>query len=502
MVTTRPAPSTVLPSTESPRPFAWRAIGLIVVAKLALNAYASPRYGWHRDELYYADAGRHLAFGFVDFPPVTPLVAAAARAVGGDGLVALRAAASLAGAGVLIVVGLLCRELGGSRRAQTVAALATVPALLATNAMFQTVSFDQLTSVLLVWTVVRVLDQPSTARWIVVGAVTGVAYETKYTAVVLIAALVVGLLLTSSGRAALCGRGPWIALGTAAAIALPNLWWQVGHDWVSVDFLTGRGEVRDENPLARFVIELLLMTGLFLLALRGLRWLWRSQLWRGLAIGLALVPIAWLVAGGKSYYALPGSFCLLAAGAAAVDQLPEGWHGWRWQAVPTSLLLITLLASPLLLPVLSAERASDLGLLEVRDDYLNELGWPELVDDVAAAWEQVPPGERSGTALIATNYGVAGAIERWGADRGVPHPLSGHLTWRLWAVPAEARGARRAVVVGWSGATAPPWCGKPRQIGEVEEIPLVETEEAGFPIWWCDLAVPVEQLRAQLVSNS
>ena len=127
------------------------------------------RYGWHRDELYYVDAGRHLSLGYVDFPPVTPLLSRLATAAFGDSLVGLRSLAALAGAAAVVVVALLARELGGGRRAQVLAAVlaATSPVLLGADALFQTVPFDQLA-----WAVIALLAVRALARR-VPGAVGG-----------------------------------------------------------------------------------------------------------------------------------------------------------------------------------------------------------------------------------------------------------------------------------------------------------------------------------------
>jgi 4-amino-4-deoxy-L-arabinose transferase-like glycosyltransferase len=122
---------------------------LVVVAlKCVLTLAVAGRYGWHRDELYYAVAGRHLQGGYVEFPPVTALLAALARVLFGWSLVGLRAFTVLAGAGTVFVGVLVLRELGATRRAQTLAAVlvAFCPGMLATNWLFQPVAFDQLTT--------------------------------------------------------------------------------------------------------------------------------------------------------------------------------------------------------------------------------------------------------------------------------------------------------------------------------------------------------------------
>jgi hypothetical protein len=133
--------------------FAAGPVLVVVALKCALEFAVAGRYGWHRDELYYAVAGLHLQGGYVEFPPVTALLAALARELFGWSLVGLRAFTILASAGTVLVGALVSRELGASRRAQTLAAvmIGFGPAMLATNLLFQPVAFDQLTTMIVLW---------------------------------------------------------------------------------------------------------------------------------------------------------------------------------------------------------------------------------------------------------------------------------------------------------------------------------------------------------------
>src|SRR5512133_660759 len=133
--------------------FAAGPVLVVVALKCGLELAVAGRYGWHRDELYYAVAGRHLQGGYVEFPPVTALLSALARVMFGWSLVGFRAFAILAGAGTIVLAALVARELGGGRRAQTIAAVAVgfSPLLIATNGLFQPVSFDQTATLLVLW---------------------------------------------------------------------------------------------------------------------------------------------------------------------------------------------------------------------------------------------------------------------------------------------------------------------------------------------------------------
>src|SRR5579864_9685791 len=211
---------------------ALRWVLLVVVLKCALTFAVAGRYGWHRDELYYAVAGRHLQGGYVEFPPLTALLAALARVLFGWSLVGLRAFTILAAAGTVLVGVLVARELGATRRAQTLAAvlIAFCPGMLATNWLFQPVVFDQLATMVVLWLALRLaLGRGS---WPMLGVAAGIGLETKYTLAVVLVLLIATFLVWR--RDVLRSPGFPLAVAIAAVLLVPNLVWEAGHGWASV----------------------------------------------------------------------------------------------------------------------------------------------------------------------------------------------------------------------------------------------------------------------------
>jgi 4-amino-4-deoxy-L-arabinose transferase-like glycosyltransferase len=462
------------------------AVLALAAAKTALQLAVAGRYGWHRDELYYVDAGRHLDLGYVDFPPVTPLLSRVATAVFGDSLVGLRSLSALAGAAVVVVVALLARELGGGRGAQVLAAFlgATCPALLGADAMFQTVPFDQLAWAVIALLAVRALRDGTRGRWLAVGLAAGVALQTKYTVVLLLAGLAVGLVVTPSGRRHLRTPGPWLAGALALLVLAPNLWWQVRHGWPSVDFFNGgEGYEPGETGPGQYAGELLLLVGpaFLVLCVAGWRLLARDRRWSPLAVAAGVVVVGFLVTGGKSYYAAPIAFLLYAAGAVAASR----WRRpARWSVVGGSLVTL-LVAGPFILPVAGERSMVDREIYELREDYAEQVGWPELAAVVASAVRALPAEERSAAAVLTGNYGEAGAVERFG-DEDMPPVVSAHVSSRYW-VTDEDRSARTLVVVGYPRSWLAPRCADLAQVGTVTNVAGVPNEEAGRPVFRCRL---------------
>ncbi|MFP3901364.1 MAG: glycosyltransferase family 39 protein, partial [Acidimicrobiia bacterium] len=306
---------------------------LAVAAAVALfHLLLGGRYGFHRDELYYLAAGRHPALGYVDQPPVVPLLARAITETAGQHLWPLRAVAGAAHAAVVVLGALIARQLGGGRRALMLAAVATatMPLLVAAGSLFGTVVFDQVWWALALLLVVRLLDGADPRWWIGVGAVMGLGLETKWTIALLGAGLAMGFAAVPQARRHLARPWPWAGAAVALALWSPNLVWQALNGWPTLEFVrnTNAG-VRAEDGRLGFVVLQAGMVGPLALPLvgAGLVRLWRSRTWRPLAVATASVAAALLVVGGKAYYL--GPLWVLAAGAGAVAA--ERWiDAQRW----------------------------------------------------------------------------------------------------------------------------------------------------------------------------
>ena len=220
----------VLPAAASLPRIAWAPILAVAGIVLAALLAVSGRYGYHRDELYFIQAGGHLALGYPDQPLLTPVMAWTMNALAPRSLLALRAPAALAGVASIVSAGLIAREAGGGRRAQAIAASCCAAALvvLATSHFLTTETLDLAFSSIVCWLLVRLLRTEDERLWVAAGAVLGIGLLNKLLVGVL-AAAVIGSLLVVGPRALL--RSRWAAAGAALALlgALPYVAWQVAH---------------------------------------------------------------------------------------------------------------------------------------------------------------------------------------------------------------------------------------------------------------------------------
>jgi 4-amino-4-deoxy-L-arabinose transferase-like glycosyltransferase len=461
-----------------------RPLLVVLVAKCALNLGFANRYGWQRDELYYAVAGRHLQGGYVEFPPATALVSALARLLFGWSLIGLRGFAILAGAASIVVAALIVRELGGGRRAQAIAAVAVgfSPLLVATNGLFQPVSFDQLATMLVLWLALRLaLGRGS---WLLLGLAAGIGLETKYTLAVVLVLLVA--FFAAWRRDALASRGFPLAVAIGALLLLPNLIWEAGHGWASVHWFLNPPPSATDESRPQYLADLILLAGpvALPLAAAGVVVLLRDRRLRALGATVVGTVAAYLLLGGKSYYAGPVLLFALAAGAVALDR----WATRRrLQIIGAAFVVLLMPLLPVELPVLGLHTAIQHGIVKTRSDFQDELGWPTLA-------RQVGTLARGSDVVLASNYGEAGALELFGHE--LPLIASGDVSFRYWR-PAVAD--RAALLVGFTEQQAR-FCHGYKIVGRIA-MPTANAER-GQPIARCRLDATLKTIWPQIVRLS
>ena len=406
-------------------PFPYRLVALFVVVKVAVSLAFANRYGWHGDELYFIAASRHLDFGYVDFPPLVPLIAGADQAIAPGSLVALRAAVALGGAAVLVVTALIARELGATTRAQAWASLALLlsPVFLGSNALFHTATFDQLVWAMALLVFVRLLRTGEQRLWLLVGLAIGVGLETKLTIAALPVAMFLGILV-SNRRSMLLSPWPWLGAVVALLVFVPNLVWQATHDWISIQYVVShRGHT--DGPIAYWWQQLLVFFNVLFVvpAVAGLVALARGKRFSALVYSAVAVELVFFALGGKSYYAAPIYPVMYAAGAMWLDSKLRSrvWTG----VYATASSLATLVLAPALLPI--APTPSGV--------FYDEIGWPEFAQQTAQAYDSVPPDQRANTQILAHYYQEAAAIDFYGPSSGLPDAVSPHLSYWYWAPP-------------------------------------------------------------------
>ncbi|HET8635624.1 MAG TPA: glycosyltransferase family 39 protein [Acidobacteriaceae bacterium] len=455
-------PSAALPRIE------WLAIIVLCAAKLLLHIFTSvQRYGYFRDELYYLDLGRHLAFGYVDCAPLVALYARVALLLGGS-LAALRILPALAGTALIALSILIARELSGpfkpafglsgepSRYAQWLTGITVLlcPGFLVMDSFLSMNAFEPLFWMAGAWALARFLRTGNSRLWIVFGVCIGLGLENKHSAAFFAVAVVIAVLLTRHRREFL---KPWIWIGIAVAFALfaPNLIWQIRHHFPTLEDLENVRRTHKDIVLgpgafiARQILDLHPI--LFPVWLTGVLWTLWSRRWRVLGLTFVVFFVMMELMHGKEYYLFPAYPMMLAAGSVCI----AGWlNRFKRPALATTLraaiLTVIILAMAAFVPMstwmLSPENylayARAIGFMPkniethqqsiLPQPMADQFGWPELVAQTAAIYNSLPPAQRAHTALLTGNYGEAGAIDLFGPRYGLPHAISGHQNYWYW----------------------------------------------------------------------
>ncbi|MBN2004247.1 MAG: glycosyltransferase family 39 protein [Anaerolineae bacterium] len=424
--------------------------------KFTIHLYTAPGYGFFGDELYTIALSKHLAFGYVDLPPLVPALVALSRALFGESLFAMHIVPALAGAFTLVFTCLCTKEFGGKTFAVALSALGfiVVPIWLGVNSIFCYDSIDQLVLSGFLYVLVRFLSTGNRKLWILLGLIAGVACMTKMTILFLGPGFLAALLI-SKYRRDLLTPWPWLGAALCLVVITPYLLWQFANDWPTLEYWRNYSTYRlYETSLLQYFTNLFIYMHLLLLPLWavGLYRIFRTMNGTNYSfLGLLfLFTLALMFALHAAARMLAEVFIpLLAAGAVFVEEKLARMH---WQNVMKTAAIIYLLAVgvfsiPASLPVVPPDRlpafAGSFTFLRSLKEFngismstspllSGRIGWEELVRDVAEVYEGLPPEDRKVAGIYAEWYMPAGAIDQLGPPYGLPHAVSESLTYYLW----------------------------------------------------------------------
>jgi len=410
---------------------------LIAVVSVLLRTLVNGQYGFHRDELLTYTNARHLDWGYVSYPPLTPFLARIELEIFGTSLQGFRFFGAVAQSLMMLFAGLSARELGGTRSAQMVTAIASGigGVTLVHGSFYSYTSFDQLSWILVAYFVIRLLKSEDPRWWLAVGASIGLGMMAKYSIAFFTLGVLGGLVLTPARRYL---RTPWFwcGAGLAVLIVLPNLIWQLQHYFVSLACLRSI----HQRDIARGSTDYFLLNQFW----KGTNWvnvpLWLAGLWylfrrpegkryRMLGWMYVITLVALLAAKGRDYYLAPAYPMLIAAGAVWgeqwVNSLSVGAAAEVRRSTWITLLCATLCTSALTLPIAPINSRWWRVANSVNGNFDMEVGWPDMAETVAKIRDSLRAEERAGIAILAGDEGEAGAINLYGPAYGLPGAISG-----------------------------------------------------------------------------
>ncbi|PZG12077.1 glycosyltransferase family 39 protein [Nonomuraea aridisoli] len=456
-------------------PWAWRPVAAIAALLSVILLALSPGYGYHRDELYFRVLSEHPAWGYVDQPPMTPMLARAGIALFGDTVTGIRVFPALAAALLVVLVALIARELGGGRAAQVMAAAGTATGaytLIAGHTLL-TVSFDLPLWAAAILFVLRALSRERPRWWLAAGAVVGLATYNKHLIALLVLGLAAGLLLAGPRRS-LASPWSWGGALLAAVVAAPNVVYQVVNGWPQLTMAAALSADEGAEMRVLFVPMQLVLFGpvVSVIAVFGFVRLWRDRRVRAPAVAYPVAAVVTLVAGGRFDYTGGLILLLFAAGCVGVVEAA------RTRLAGVSLAVGAAGSGVLALPLVPVAELAGTPVPAINEVARESVGWPAFTAAVTGVRDSLPPAERARAVVVTGSYGEHGALRL----AGVPRVYSGHNElWHHGPPPADG-GTAILVNVGPRGRAL---FGSCEERARVDNGVGLENEEQGMPVHLC-----------------
>ena len=449
------------------------------------------QYGFHRDELDFIMNARQLDWGYVSYPPITPFFARIGLELFGESLRGLRVIPAIVQGIVMVLAAWMARDMGGKRRAQILTAFVVfiTPVSIFGGTVIMYFAFDYLWWVVVAFFMVRLLATDDARYWLGVGAGIGLGMMTKYTMAFWVSGLIVAVLITSARKYL---RSKWLYFGAALAllIYLPNLIWQIQHDFISLEYLEsihardiswGRSDdflseqlILTTNPLSLPIWAVGLSVCLFGASMKRFRTL-------GWMFVVTFVLFA--INKGRGYYTGPSYVMLLAAGvvwfeswlAARTEKARRVGFSLLWGTQVIGSLIGIVLMKPIA-PINSPLWEVTTG---VTDDLFTEMiGWQDLTAQVAEIYNSIPEDEKTRTVILAGNYGEAGALDLYGDEYGLPRIITGSNSY--WYRGYGEPEPETVIVVGFESSYAGQFFKSCNYAGTVRNQYGVKNEESTY----------------------
>ena len=430
--------------------------------KLILLIVFAGNYGIFRDEYYYIEISKRLAWGYVDVQPLSEVILSVSRALFGDSIFGIRIFSYLAGSVIVFISGLIVRELNGSKFAQIFTAFLVIfsGVVLGTSSYFSMNSFDILLSALMFYFLIRLINTNNAKLWLVIGLLFGLGLQNKLTFLFLGFGLAVGLMLTQN-REYLKSKEIWIGAAIAFIIFLPNIIWQIANNFPTLEFMRNASAYKNKPmSLIEFTLNSLLELnpGYSLFVLTGIYFLFFNKQGKAYSIiGWIYVSVflVFIFNNGKPYYMGVLYPVILAAGVIGADYLIENYLRPFVRTVLVILVIPSVfIVTPFAVPVLNVEsfikysetlgikpesgERSELGKLP--QFYADRFGWEEMVQKVASAYNMLSKEERKEALIFGQNYGEAGAANFYRKKYNLPQAISSHNNFWIWGYPKDYKG--------------------------------------------------------------
>lgn len=464
-------------------------------------------YGIFRDEYYYLACSYRPDFGYVDQPPLSILILALNRILFGDSLFAIRLLPTFAGAATVFLCGVICRETGGGRTAQSLAAvcIALAPVYNVLSGFYSMNAFDIFFWAVCFYYLVKIFKGGDKKLWLRFGVAAGLALQNKYSLLFMLAGLIPGMLITKH-RKHFMSKWFWAGAGIAILIFLPNIIWLAANDWATVEFMQNATLYKNQPVqsvvflIGQAIIHLHLAFPVWLAGLLWIVFYRNGRKYLPLFISFIVMLTIFLLRNGKIYYMSPFYIFLFAAGASAIESFFFKRNLLILNRVYIVIIVISgLLLLPMSVPTLNLQDyikysavLEKTGLFEgfiykdgrMPQFYGDRFGWQNMVSKVSRVYRKLTPEEREKCYIITGNYGEAGALEYYSEKLSLPPVISGHNNYWLWGY-GDFTGDVAIVIMHESRRGMLDEVFEDCRIIARNDCRYAESEERGVPVFLC-----------------
>ena len=421
----------------------------LVVPFFLQNGFYQP----HRDEYLYLAEAHHVAWGYMEVPPLLSVFAWITNLFGAS-MFWIRIWPALFGALSFLLVGRIILSLGGRAFALVLGWLPfMIDGYMRLFFLFMPNFLDVFFWTLIAFCIIRFI-QTQQIKWLYwFGVAVGLGMMSKYSVAFYTASILGGILLTRQRRIFL-NKHFYFASLIALILFLPNILWQYNHRF---PVITHMNELQDEqlkyNTATDFIISQIMMNlpcvfiwvaGLVYVIFNTQGKKYRFIGWAYLFVILLLIFLR-----GKDYYALGAYPVLFAFGGYELEKATNLRLKWIRYVMIIIPLVLGLFAMPLIMPLAKPETLAnyyektglnktgsfkweDQQMHPLPQDFADMMGWKEMAMKAGAVYNSLPDDEKEKTLVYCRGYFSAGALNYYRKEAGLPEVYSDNASFLFW----------------------------------------------------------------------
>ena len=427
MTTAPPAIDCTKPDDSGRKPGRqpWLAVIALIAAMTAMRVIYACVIDLRTDEAYYWTWSKENVLSFLDHPPFIAWFIRFGTLIFGDTNFGVRVAGVLAMLVTQLLLADMVRRVTHDVRAVILAVLMPEAALYY-GLLMAKVSPDVALipfAVAMLWALVRLSLSGDARWWLAAGLFAGLALLSKFTAFMLIPAVLAFMLVPDWRRRWLTSPWPWLAALVTVVVFLPVLIWNFEHDWASFRFQLVRATavhawslrtvwefIGLQLGLVGFVLLPVVLSGVALTAWRGYR---RCEAVPILLSTSVIVPLGYFfwksltLRVGDTWPMLlwPAGFAATAINIATLPR--EGWPAWMVKSTISWANIAVVSGIAFVILVFLYSVASPWNLIGKVDPIGGEAGYQAVAERAQAEAEKI------GATWIATTDYRTYAMMRW-----------------------------------------------------------------------------------------